>query len=74
MVDFDENENIVEYIAIRHDITKIIEQQQELNDIANTDTLTGFANRYKLNNDIKNSINPAIAIINIDDFSQINDF
>jgi diguanylate cyclase (GGDEF)-like protein len=36
--------------------------------------LTGLANRYKLNLDIKNSIHPALAIINIDDFSQVNDF
>ena len=70
----DEKENIVEYIAIRHDITKMIHQQQTLDTAANTDTLTGYGNRYKLNNDIKNSINPALAILNIDSFSQINDF
>lgn len=70
----DEEQNIVEYIAVRHDITKIVEQKQKLKSIANTDALTGFANRYKLNNDIKESKNPAIAVINIDDFSQINDF
>ena len=70
----DDKNNIVEYIAIRHDITKMIEQQQVLDTAANTDTLTGYGNRYKLNNDIKNSINPALAILNIDQFSQINDF
>jgi len=70
----DNNDNIVEFIAIRHDITKMIEQQQILDAAANTDTLTGLGNRYKLNNDIKNSINPALAIVNIDNFSQINDF
>ncbi len=70
----DNNDNIVEYIAIRHDITKMIHQQQVLDSAANTDTLTGLGNRYKLNNDIKNSINPALAIFNVDSFSQINDF
>jgi len=70
----DEKDNIVEYIAIRHDITKMIHQQQALDNAANTDTLTGLGNRYKLNNDIKNSIRPALAIVNIDRFSQINDF
>ncbi|MDD2697219.1 MAG: EAL domain-containing protein [Arcobacteraceae bacterium] len=65
---------IVEYIAVRHDITKMIQQQQILDTAANTDTLTGYGNRYKLNNDIKNSINPALAILNIDSFSQVNDF
>ena len=70
----DENDNIVEYIAVRHDVTKMIQQQIELDNIANTDTLTGLGNRYKLLNDIKNSTNPALAILNIDNFSQINDF
>jgi PAS domain S-box-containing protein/diguanylate cyclase (GGDEF)-like protein len=70
----DENDNIVEYIAVRHDVTKMIEQQIELDNIANTDILTGLGNRYKLLNDIKNSFNPALAILNIDNFSQINDF
>lgn len=70
----DAQENIVEYIAVRHDITKMIEQQQMLDNAANTDTLTGYGNRYKLNNDINSSIKPALAIINIDNFSQINDF
>ena len=70
----DNDNNIVEYIAIRHDITKMIHQQEVLDSAANTDTLTGLGNRYKLNNDIKNSINPALAILNIDGFSQINDF
>jgi diguanylate cyclase (GGDEF)-like protein/PAS domain S-box-containing protein len=65
---------IVEYIAIRHDITQMIQQQEILDKAANTDTLTGLGNRYKLNHDIKHSINPALAILNIDGFSQINDF
>ncbi|MEA3314324.1 MAG: EAL domain-containing protein [Campylobacterota bacterium] len=70
----DENNNIVEYIAIRHDVTKMVKQKEALDSIANTDILTGYGNRYKLNNDINSSINPALAILNIDDFSQLNDF
>jgi len=70
----DENGDIVEYIAVRHDITKMMQQQQKLDNIANADPLTGHKNRYKLNLDIKNSNNPALAIINIDNFSQVNDF
>lgn len=70
----DESDEITEYIAVRHDITKIIEQKKALDEIVNRDTLTGFDNRYKLNADIKNSKNPALAIINIDNFSQVNDF
>ena len=70
----DDNENIVEYIAVRYDITKTILQQNKLDTIANTDILTGLGNRYKLNNDIKDSTSPALAILNLDNFSQINDF
>lgn len=70
----DENDEIIEYIAVRHDITKMIEQQKKLDNIANTDILTGYGNRYKLNNDIQKSKQPALVIINIDNFSQINDF
>lgn len=42
----DAENNINEYIAIRHDITKTIEQQKKLDNIANTDTLTKLGNRY----------------------------
>ncbi len=70
----DENRNIVEYIAVRHDITKMVKQQKKLDNIANTDTLTGLGNRYKLANDIKNSEAPALVILNIDNFALVNDF
>lgn len=70
----DEYENITEYIAVRHEITQMIEQSHKLDAIANTDMLTGYGNRYKLMRDIELSLNPALAIVNIDDFSQINDF
>ncbi|MEA2050143.1 MAG: EAL domain-containing protein [Campylobacterota bacterium] len=70
----DENKNIVEYIAVRHDITQMIKQQKELDNIANTDILTQLGNRYKLIEDIKQSKSPALAILNIDNFSQLNDF
>jgi len=70
----DENNLIAEYVAVRYDITQVVEQKEQLNNLANTDPLTGFGNRYKLNNDIKKSNNPALAILNIDNFSQVNDF
>ena len=70
----DDNDEIIEYIAIRHDITKIVKQQQKLDNAANTDSLTGLGSRYKLNNDIQHSSKPSLAIMNIDRFAQINDF
>jgi|GEM_PF-1310686 len=69
----DENNDIVEYISVRHNITEMIEQKEQLNDIAHTDALTGLGNRHKLNKTIKTSRRPALAIMNIDNFSQIND-
>jgi len=70
----DEKENIIEYIAVRHDITEIIEHQKTLEKLLNTDQLTGFGNRNKLNTDIQIAPNPALAILNIDNFSMLNDF
>ncbi|MFT7861144.1 MAG: EAL domain-containing protein, partial [Sulfurimonas sp.] len=70
----DEEESIIEYIAVGHDITKMIEQQKQLDEMLNTDPLTGLGSRYKLLSDIEESKNAALAILNIDDFSQVNDF
>ncbi|MFA7355115.1 MAG: EAL domain-containing protein [Sulfurimonadaceae bacterium] len=65
IVDYDGN--IVEYIAIRSDIT-------EIKDALTTDSLTGYENRFKLNSDLGELENTSIAIFNIDNFRQINDF
>ncbi len=70
----DNYKNVVEYIAVRHDITKMMHQQEKLDNIANTDSLTGLGSRYKLVEDIKNSKKPSLALINIDSFSEVNDF
>jgi PAS domain S-box-containing protein/diguanylate cyclase (GGDEF)-like protein len=69
----DDKNEIVEYIGVRHDVTKVIQQQDKLDNIANTDFLTALGSRYKLINDISLSNSCALAIINIDSFSQIND-
>lgn len=63
----DYNGNIVEYIAIRTDIT-------EIKDALITDSLTGHENRFKLNSDLGQLENTSIAVFNIDNFRQINDF
>ena len=70
----DENGDIKEYITVRHDITEIIDHQKMIEKLANSDSLTGFGNRYKLTHDIQKSTNPAIALLNIDGFSVYNDF
>lgn len=70
----DNDKNVIEYIAVRHDITQMIKQQEKLDNIANTDSLTGLGSRYKLVEDIKESKELSLALINIDSFSEINDF
>ena len=67
----DKNNYIVEYIAIRNDITSIFEKDKLIYEQF-TDELTSLPNRQKLLNDLKNSINPKLAIINIDRFKDIN--
>lgn len=60
--------------TINNMINSIKESRHKLDKIANTDTLTNLGNRYKLIHDINQSSNPALAIINIDNFSELNDF
>ncbi|MDD2894703.1 MAG: EAL domain-containing protein [Aliarcobacter sp.] len=67
----DKNNNIIEYIAIRNDITSIFEKDKLIYEQF-TDELTSLPNRQKLLNDLKNSVNPKLAIINIDRFKDIN--
>nr|WP_321266618.1 EAL domain-containing protein [uncultured Sulfurimonas sp.] len=69
----DDKNEIVEYIAVRYNVTTMVKQQEKIDNIANTDSLTGLGSRYKLVNDIELSQSPALTIINIDNFSQIND-
>ena len=70
----DDKGEIFEYIAVRHDITELVEQRKLLEQIATTDALTGLGNRYKLLNDIQHSHTPSLALINLDNFREINDF
>ncbi len=63
----DANNNVIEYIGIRTNIT-------EIKDALTTDMMTGFGNRVQLNSDIEKFENPYLAIFNLDGFRQINDF
>lgn len=69
----DDNNEIAEFIAIRHDITQIVNQKEKLYKLANTDSLTGYFNRNKFLEDL-NENNSALAIINIKKFRDFNDF
>lgn len=53
---------------------KVNEKTLELREQLYVDTLTGLPNRYSMFNDIVETSDGALLIINIDDFKEINDF
>jgi len=65
---------IEEYIATRYEITELYEKNKEISKLARTDYLTGLGNRFKLNETIKSIQKASIALIDINDFHEINDF
>jgi PAS domain S-box-containing protein/diguanylate cyclase (GGDEF)-like protein len=69
----DHNGNIIEYFAVRHDITELERSKEEIRK-QRTDLLTGLPNRNQLLVDLKTAIKPIILYLNIDDFSGFNDF
>ena len=73
----DDKGEIVEYIAIRHDITQLqTSKQQVLREIEKQkrDSLTSLANRIQLLEDSTQFRNPILLYLNIDHFAQLNDF
>ncbi|WP_323586320.1 bifunctional diguanylate cyclase/phosphodiesterase [Aliarcobacter butzleri] len=69
-----EEDEIIEYIAIRHEITDLILKTEELKRNLRLDFLTNIGNRYKLIEDVSKSVNPCISILDIVSFSDVNDF
>ncbi len=69
----DSDNNILEYVAVRHDITELEKSKEEIKK-QRTDLLTGLDNRNQLLVDLSVAINPILFYINIDDFSGFNDF
>lgn len=67
----DKNNDIVEYIAIRNDLSPLFEKDKLIYEQF-TDELTSLPNRQKLLNDLKNCISPKLALINLDRFKDIN--
>ena len=66
----DHEGEIIEYVAVRHDIT-VLEEQKEQHKI---DDLTLLPNRIKLMEDIKSFNEPLLMRINLNNFSNLNDF
>ncbi|WP_293448334.1 EAL domain-containing protein [Persephonella sp.] len=70
----DEKGDIRYYVGIKRDITELVQREEELKKRLYTDPLTNLPNRIKLIEDLKTTVNPKLAILNIDDFKEINDF
>ena len=68
----DKNENVIEYIAIRYDITSLYEKDEIIYKQF-TDDLTKLSNRQKLLSEIDVLPNPCLAVLNIDRFTDINE-
>lgn len=69
----DENGNILEYISFRHEVTDLVEKTTKLEKALGEDEVTQIANRHKLLEDINSFVEPCIALLDIVDFSSIND-
>jgi PAS domain S-box-containing protein/diguanylate cyclase (GGDEF)-like protein len=69
----DQNNTVLEYVAVRHNITELEESKEEIKK-QRTDLLTGLPNRNQLVKDLKTAIKPIIFYLNIDNFSGFNDF
>ena len=68
----DKKDNIIEYIAIRYDISSVYEKDEIIYK-QYTDDLTKLSNRQKLLNEIDTQPNPSLAILDIDRFTDINE-
>lgn len=68
-----ENNEIIEFMAIRHDLTKIYEQEKIIKE-QYLDELTQLPNRQRLIKDLKEALNKRLVLIDIGRFRDINDF
>ncbi|MCV6606677.1 MAG: EAL domain-containing protein [Campylobacterales bacterium] len=70
----DDNYNIVEFVALRENITELVNSKKALEESFVKDSLTGIYNRSKLTQDLGENRSLSLILINIDTFSHINDF
>jgi len=69
-----EDGEIIEFIAIRHEITQLIQEQEEHKKSLKTSPMFNLPNRASLLEDIQQNETMVSALINIDSFHEINDF
>jgi PAS domain S-box-containing protein len=70
----DARNRIVEYVALRDDVTELVNAKEELKKMFLTDPLTSFGNRFKMLDTIQSKPYSHLAIIDIHDFKEVNDF
>ncbi len=70
----DQQGMIKEFIAIKHDVSELVEKRKEIRDIYTIDKLTSLPNRSRFLEDMMKVKAPNIALINIDGFKTINDY
>jgi len=69
----DDNGHVIEYIAIRIDITDIIKKDAVIKK-SMTDSLTGLQNRQALLNKLEEEKESVLILMNLDRFSEVNDY
>ncbi|WP_198305333.1 EAL domain-containing protein [Arcobacter vandammei] len=69
----DENGEIIEYISFRYEVTDLVEKTVRLEKALREDVVSKIANRYSLLEDIKEVECPSIVLLDIVDFSSVND-
>jgi len=73
----DSEGNILEYIAIRHDITELEKSRKKIQEEMQKqkiDPLTQLPNKIQLLQDIKACEKPVLLYLNINEFANLNDF
>lgn len=68
-----EDGEIIEYIACANDITELMENRSRVEELFNSDSLTGLGSRTKLLNDAENMELPVLAILDIKGFKHFNE-
>ncbi len=69
-----DDKEIQNYLGVFTDLTQLHEAQEKLENLAFYDQLTGLPNRQKITADLTTKAPSGCAILNIDDFKEINDF
>jgi len=68
------NDKVIEYIALRDDVTELVNSKEELKKTFLTDPLTSFGNRFKMLEILQEYPKSSLAIVDIHYFKEINDF